>query len=95
MECIKCGTALDDAPRPGRPARYCSKACRRAAEFEVRRLTAAIEALEQDARRVRIGAHGTPAARHERLGRITAETTAAEERLRALLAASEGEEVPA
>lgn len=86
-ECIKCGTALDTTPRPGRPARYCGKACRRAAEFELRRLTAAIETLEDRARWGRINGDNPRSQQ-----RFAVEIDNAERRLRALLAASEGED---
>jgi hypothetical protein len=87
MNCMHCGAPLDDAPRPGRPAKYCGKGCRRAAELEVRRLNRAVETLEDDARWARIS--GRAGAR--RLAAITRELDTANNRLRALLAASEGE----
>jgi hypothetical protein len=46
--CLKCGVALSEEPTGGRPPSYCSAACRRAAEFELRRLQRAIESAEKE-----------------------------------------------
>ncbi|MFN2488797.1 MAG: hypothetical protein ABR529_03470 [Actinomycetota bacterium] len=43
--CVKCGRELERAAT-GRPKRYCGTPCRRAAEFELRRIQRQIEDLE-------------------------------------------------
>ena len=48
--CVKCGTALAERTGSGRPATYCTSACRRSAEYELRRVQAAIESVEKRAR---------------------------------------------
>ncbi len=45
MQCVKCGSDLK-IPKTGRKPRYCGPACRRAAEFELRRLQNALENQE-------------------------------------------------
>ena len=55
-KCRVCGDDLPEAaadPR-GRPRNYCSKACRRAAEFEIRRVERQIGELEASIVAVRI-----------------------------------------
>ena len=47
LKCRKCGTPLAK-PATGRPPRYCSTGCRRAAEYEIRRLNRHLERLESD-----------------------------------------------
>lgn len=44
-KCCKCGAALP-APTRGRPPKFCSTVCRRAAELEIRRINRRLEALE-------------------------------------------------
>lgn len=44
--CVMCGRALTQ-PATGRPRRYCSTGCRRAADLEVRRLDRHLDQLEQ------------------------------------------------
>jgi hypothetical protein len=44
-KCAKCGGELVQQ-ETGRPSRYCSKACRRAAEYELRRIQRRLEDLE-------------------------------------------------
>lgn len=46
MTCRKCSKPLPERSGRGRPALYCSTGCRRAAEYEIRRLQATIERLE-------------------------------------------------
>lgn len=46
LACVKCG-ALLTRPPTGRPPRYCSTACRRVAEYEVRRLQRHLEREER------------------------------------------------
>jgi hypothetical protein len=44
--CKKCGVPLTDPPT-GRPRDYCGQACRRLAEFEIRRLVRQLESLDE------------------------------------------------
>jgi len=46
--CVKCRCPLPPPAATGRPKTYCSSACRRAAEFEIRRIGRHIEGLEQE-----------------------------------------------
>jgi hypothetical protein len=48
-KCLKCEEILTWSGK-GRPPSYCSVACRRAAEYEIRRLVAAIAELEENER---------------------------------------------
>jgi hypothetical protein len=50
VPCVKCGNPLAQ-PRTGRRAIYCSASCRRSAEFEIRRVQRALEAVERNIRR--------------------------------------------
>lgn len=44
--CVKCGADLPDpGEKGGRPARYCGETCRRAAEFEIRRIQTELQRL--------------------------------------------------
>ena len=47
MNCQKCGNKLREPDGPGRPRKFCSKACRRAGEYEVTRINRRIGALEE------------------------------------------------
>ena len=78
--CLKCQAPLE-RPEVGRPPSYCSTGCRRAAEYELRRLQRAIEGLEEYARNLRL--QGDP----DRQGpKVRQEIDQAEKRLRLLLA---------
>jgi|GEM_PF-2120288 len=46
QNCVKCGTALPE-PR-GNRRRFCGPACRRTAEYEIRRLNRRLETMERD-----------------------------------------------
>lgn len=46
MTCLKCGDPLPVQDGPGRPRTYCSEGCRRAAEYELRRLERRITNVE-------------------------------------------------
>lgn len=48
--CAKCGGSLPEKPDAGRPASYCSTACRRSAEFEIRRQDRQLADLEKKMR---------------------------------------------
>ena len=56
MTCRKCGR---EVPQPagdrGRPRSYCSTGCRRAMEYELRRLQKALEGVEEQLRWCRFG----------------------------------------
>jgi hypothetical protein len=47
VECVKCGAPVTP-PTTGRPPRYCSTGCRRAAEYELQRLQRHLEAAERE-----------------------------------------------
>ena len=47
-QCIKCNSPITSDAKTGRPASYCSIACRRSAELEIRRLDRQIDELEKD-----------------------------------------------
>lgn len=89
LGCQKCGRPLEK-PRTGRPPRWCSKGCRRAAEYEITRLQRRLQSLE-DEREKRRGEKNRDG--RDWLGRTHAEYARAleegireaEERLRALL----------
>lgn len=82
--CIKCNAKLPEHEGPGRPKDYCSTACRRAAELEIRRLDRRLEALEVRMSGLRLGYGITQAGDEERLSR---EIERHEARLRSLMAA--------
>jgi hypothetical protein len=98
MTCRKCGQRLPAASGPGRPALYCSTGCRRAAEYELRRVQAALERAEESLRwhreSIALGngggfmCCGLAKARHVEL--LEAERAGLEERLRGLLDDEEG-----
>lgn len=44
--CLKCDQTLAQ-PKTGRPRVYCSQACRRSAEFEIKRVQSRLQLLEQ------------------------------------------------
>lgn len=84
--CIKCGAALQEQTGRGRPALYCGRACRRAAELEIRRINNRLSGLEDQLMRARLPGCLvlTP------IADIEAELGRQETRLRQLLAAGEG-----
>lgn len=93
--CLKCSAPLP--PRfGGRPADYCSTVCRRAAEFEVRRINRRLERLEEKRSGLRVdlaaGQYGPVARQHStrRLAAVDQEIERAEARLRELLTAAAG-----
>lgn len=53
--CVKCGSTIDGLATTGRPKAYCSTACRRSAELEVRRLNSRLEKLEVSLSNTRLG----------------------------------------
>ncbi|TDI18401.1 MAG: hypothetical protein E2P05_00560 [Acidobacteria bacterium] len=48
MNCQKCGTQLPESDGAGRPKKFCSKSCRRAAEYEITRIHRLLGDLEQE-----------------------------------------------
>ena len=66
MTCIKCGHEIPPHAGPGRPRRYCSTGCRRAMEYELRRLQRALENVEERQRWDRINRQENPALEQER-----------------------------
>lgn len=55
QQCPVCRGEIQPTVGPGRPARYCSIACRRAAEFEIRRLDKLIGSHETRLSKIRTG----------------------------------------
>lgn len=95
MQCLICGNETKK-PETGRPARYCSVACRRAREFEVRRLNKRLGQLESrrddeselvDAPTTYCDMYGRAAA--ERLAAVEKLIARAQSRLKALLGADD------
>lgn len=92
--CAKCGAPLDKPSGAGRPRRFCSSGCKRAAEHEVRRLNRRLEHLEEIMSHARIAPEGdvygeSPAERDARPERVRAEIDLTERRLRSLFATEE------
>jgi hypothetical protein len=93
LHCVKCRLELEPAA-VGHPPRYRSTECRRAAEYEIRRLQRRLEKLEDELQRVR----SIRSDWMDHLGHTRAEQTAdleaaiadQETRLRALLRADGG-----
>lgn len=80
--CVKCSRPLPERSGPGRPALYCSTACRRAAEYELRRVQASLEHVEEQVRACAFGWYGRKPAHAVT---YEAERTRLEGRLRLLL----------
>jgi predicted nucleic acid-binding Zn ribbon protein len=74
MACLVCRAPLE-RPEMGRPPSYCSTGCRRAAEYELRRLQRRLQVLEDQAARERILGNAVLA------GRVESEVKRAELRL--------------
>ena len=49
--CVKCAAALPPLSGVGRPQQYCSTACRRVGEYEIRRVQRRLIQLEDDLQR--------------------------------------------
>jgi hypothetical protein len=83
--CPKCGIPLPKQTQAkGRPAQYCSTACRRAAEFEIRRLNDVLATLEKNASHARLWGRSSSVWLPPE--KYAAEIERAETRLRELLA---------
>jgi hypothetical protein len=52
--CPKCGNELPQREGAGRPARYCSTTCKRAAAYEITRLNRRLQSLEDRASNERL-----------------------------------------
>lgn len=83
--CRKCGRLVERAAGPGRPRDYCSTGCRRAREYELRRLQVGLEQVEEQLRWCRINRRGP-----SQLAKFDDERKRLEERLRELLDDGEG-----
>lgn len=82
IACVKCGGPIAEAAATGRPKKYCSPACRRSAEHEIRRVNVLLGKLEQQASHARLGyGCSTPAS----IAKLEGEIAHQEARLRALL----------
>lgn len=80
--CVKCGSPITEAPTTGRPKKYCSPACRRSAEHEIRRVNVLLGKLEERASNARLGfGCSTPGS----IANLEGEIARHEARLRALL----------
>jgi hypothetical protein len=89
--CRKCSAPVLD-PDVGRPRDYCSTACRRLVEFEIRRLTRQLEALEAERLHLeqpgiaKAGLHDTYGRTHKKqLADVQHSIKTVESRLHALL----------
>jgi hypothetical protein len=87
--CFKCGGQIQQLAT-GRPRRFCSDACRVAANYEIRRLNVRLQSLETDASRLRYEPdHGVKdwvgRTHAQHLAAAEAEIADAEARLRQLL----------
>lgn len=89
-ECRTCGNVVVQ-PATGRPRVYCSVGCRRAAEYELRRVQALLTAAEKGAQKARADAVGAwDPERSRKLARFWAkEITSLQERLQVLLQADQ------
>jgi len=58
MQCRKCPKQMPEHVGPGRPSSYCSPACRRSAEYELRRIQRALEGVEEQIRACRFRWNG-------------------------------------
>ena len=54
LACASCGAALEPSPGPGRPKTYCSEACRRVAEFQIRGIVRRLEKYELELRELKV-----------------------------------------
>lgn len=80
--CVKCGGPIADAATSGRPKKYCSPACRRSAEHEIRRVNVLLGKLEERASNARLGYGCSTAAS---IANLEGEIARNEVRMRALL----------
>lgn len=86
--CAKCGDVLEQ-PSTGRPPTYCGPTCRRASEYELRRLQRRLESAERNVEHARESmefGYAPLAQRRKRLAFAEQQLADLEERLRVLLA---------
>lgn len=86
--CIKCGANIAAHAGAGRPKAYCSDACRRSADLEIRRIDRRMEKLEMDAQNLRLGRGMFTDCDAEK---IAAEIEQNEARLKLLLSGNDGD----
>ena len=93
--CLMCGSPLVH-PATGRPRTYCGPTCRRAAEFELRRVQSQLAMAERMEIRARAVVASTYMPQHERkaVRFWNKETLRLRSRLLELLAGSQPDEVP-
>jgi hypothetical protein len=90
--CARCGGALTQ-PDTGRPRVYCSTACRRDVEYELRRVSALLLTAEKSEQRSRLAAASEPGTWAASASSAWAgEVDALRQRLRVLLADAAAEE---
>ncbi len=82
LMCRKCGGPVTAKAGPGRPRSYCSTGCRRAVEYELRRLQKALEDIEEQIRFCSLRWSGR---RPDQRPALDAERVRLEDRLRDLL----------
>ena len=91
--CIKCNSPIQTTAKTGRPAVYCSTACRRAAEYEIGRINRRLIELEDQLIFNKAGKDNTRDARGltrtERVEALQVAIAESEQRLRSLLAAND------
>jgi hypothetical protein len=86
--CVKCGGPIAEAATTGRPKKYCSPACRRSAEHEIRRVNVLLGKLEEKVSNARLGyGYSGPGS----VDKLEGEIARHEARLRALLGGTEDE----
>jgi hypothetical protein len=88
MKCRKCRISEVEQSAKGRPKEYCSTACRRAAEFEIRRLDRRLGKLEDRDSELRDPSQAwltQPAQRKKNLAFVTAEIESVRGRMHVLL----------
>lgn len=89
-ECIKCSKPIEATSKTGRPAVYCSTACRRLAEYEINRINKRLANLEDQLIYEKMGkdnaVNSQGLRRDERIAALTAAIDDNEARLKELLA---------
>jgi hypothetical protein len=86
MRCAACGTGLEQKSGAGRPAVYCSDACRRFSEFQIRALVRRIDKYQIELRELKAGSwHYSADERRERLTDVRGWVRKDTARLRVLL----------
>lgn len=86
--CPKCGGPVDPVAAANNGKKYCSPACRRSAEHEIRRVNTLLGKLEERASNARLG---WGCATADSIARLDAEIERHESRLRELLGGDDDE----